>query len=481
MSQSDKKRRLIIVSNRLPLSLKKVDGAYESSISSGGLVTALSGVRNSTNVRWFGWPGTNIEDPDERKIAAAALADKDAVGIFLDEKLAHSHYNDFSNGIAWPTLHYQSGIPFNEDAWKSYQRVNSIFAETIAAEAQPGDLIWVHDYHLLLLPLYLRARLKEKGMTHCAIGFTLHTPFPAEDFWRALPVQRELLQGVLGCDLVGFHTDEYRRNFVECCSRGLDVRVSGGGDEGIQRVEYEGHTVGVGMFIVGIEPQKFTDGLRDAREVQRRVEELEERYAKKVLILGVDRLDSTKGLVQKLQGYDYFLQHHPEMKTRVVLIQVAIPSREDVKEYQDLEREICTLVGKINGEHSTPDGTPIIYIHHSIPFTDLTALYRISDICLITSRRDGMNLVAAEYVACQKDRYGVLVLSDLAGAASFMGTGSITFNPSSAQQLSDSIYKAATMSGEERKRGYESLEEFVTTNTSAKWGEKFIKILSEYA
>ncbi|KAL4866701.1 hypothetical protein BDV12DRAFT_172499 [Aspergillus spectabilis] len=474
MSQdTEKKRRLIIVSNRLPLSLKKVDGKYESSLSSGGLVTALSGISSSTNVRWFGWPGSNIEDEEERKVAQKSLGDKDAVGIFLDEELAHGHYNEFSNGIAWPILHYQSGVSFNENAWKSYQKVNTIFADTVANEAQTGDIIWVHDYHLLLLPAYLRERLNAQGKK-CAIGFTLHTPFPAEDFWRSLPIQKDLLAGVLACDLIGFHTNEYKRNFVECCSRGLDASVSG------DDIEYQGHKAHTGTFIVGVDPQKFTDGLSNS-QVQERVEELEETYKKKIVILGVDRLDYTKGLVQKLQGYDYFLQQHPELKKRVCLIQVAIPSREDVKEYQELERELCMLVGRINGEHSSPDGSPIIYIHHSVPFTDLTALYRIADICLVTSHRDGMNLVAAEYVACQKDRYGVLVLSELAGAAAFMGEGSITFNPSSAQQLTDSIYKAATMSREEKRGMYEKLEEFVLTNTSAKWGETFTDALSQYA
>ncbi|KAL4875402.1 glycosyl transferase [Aspergillus karnatakaensis] len=475
MPETDKQRRLIIVSNRLPLSLKKVGDKYESSLSSGGLVTALSGISSSTNVRWFGWPGSNIEDEEERKVAQQSLSENNAVGIFLDEKLAHGHYNEFSNGIAWPILHYQSGVSFDEAAWKSYQKVNTIFADTLASEVQNGDLVWVHDYHLLLLPAYLRERLKAQGK-NCAIGFTLHTPFPAEDFWRSLPVQKDLLAGVLACDLVGFHTDEYKRNFVECCTRGLEVSVSGDGDV----VEYRGHKARTGTFIVGVDPQKFTDGLAN-EEVRARVEELEDAYKKKIVILGVDRLDYTKGLVQKLQGYDYFLQQHPELKRKVCLVQVAIPSREDVKEYQDLERELCMLVGKINGEHSSPDGSPIIYIHHSVPFTDLTALYRIADICLVTSHRDGMNLVAAEYVACQKDRYGVLVLSELAGAAAFMGEGSITFNPSSAQQLTDSIYKAATMTREEKKEGYEKLAEFVTTNTSAKWGETFTNELSKYA
>ncbi|KAL4939677.1 hypothetical protein BDV06DRAFT_198368 [Aspergillus oleicola] len=471
---AEKKRQLIIVSNRLPLSLKKKEtGGYDSSLSSGGLVTALSGISSSTSVRWFGWPGCNIEDAQEREEASKSLADKDAVGIFLDEELAHAHYNVFSNGIAWPILHYQSGVDFSEDAWKAYQRVNSIFADTVADSVSSGDLIWVHDYHLLLAPAYLRERLQKQGKK-CPIGFSLHTPFPAEDFWRALPVQKELLQGVLACDVVGFHTDEYKRNFIECCSRGLDVSVSG------NEITYQSHTSRTGTFVVGIDPAKFTDGLAGP-EVKARVDELEEEYKRKIVILGVDRLDYTKGLIQKLQGYDYFLQQHPDMKNKVTLIQVAIPSREDVKEYQELERELSMLVGKLNGEHSTPDGSPIVYLHHSVPFVDLTALYRIADICLITSRRDGMNLVAAEYVACQKDRYGVLVLSELAGAAAFMGGGSITFNPSSAQQLSDSIYAAATMDVEEKKKRYEELEEFVRCNTSAKWSETFTNTVAEFA
>ncbi|KAL4781032.1 glycosyl transferase [Aspergillus varians] len=473
MVQGLKKGQLIIVSNRLPLSLEKQDSSYRSTLSSGGLVTALSGISQSTNIRWFGWPGINIEDPDERKVAAAALADKDAVGVFIDKELAHSHYNVFSNGIVWPILHYQSGVGFNEDAWKAYQRVNKIFADTVADSVSSGDLIWVHDYHLLLFPAYLRDRLKTQGKK-CPIGFTLHTPFPAQDFWKTLPVQRELLAGVLACDLIGLHTDEYKRNFVECCARGLEAKVDG------NDIEYQGHKVHTDTFIVGIDPQKFSNGLLD-KDVDKRVEELEKEYSSKITILGVDRLDYTKGLLQKLQGYNYFLQQHPDLENKVTLIQVAIPSREDVKEYQDLEKELSMLVGKINGEHSTPDGSPLLYLHHSVPFTDLTALYRVADICLITSRRDGMNLVAAEYVACQKNRYGVLVLSELAGAAAFMGTGSITFNPSSAQQLSDSIYKATTMSLEEKKNRYLQLEEFVTTNTSEKWGATFTNVLSEYA
>ncbi|KAL4918753.1 glycosyl transferase [Aspergillus aurantiobrunneus] len=399
-------------------------------------------------IRWFGWPDTNIEDLEERKVAAAALADKDAVGVFIDKDLAHSHYNDVAkgtDGIAWPILHYQSGVDFNEDAWKAYQRVNKIFAHTVADSVSSGDLIWVHDYRLLLFLAYLRDRLETQGKK-CPVGFTLHTPFPAQDFWKTLPVQRELLTGVLACDLIGLHTDEYKQNFVECCARELEVKVDG------NDIEYQGHKVHIDTFIVGIDPQKFSNGLLD-EDVEKRVEELENEYSSKITILGVDRLDHTKGLLQKLQGYDHLLQLHPDLKNKVALIQVAIPSREDVKEYQDLEKELSMLVGKINGEHCIPSS---FSRYSQSTLTDSNSNSRW---------RDGMNLVAAEYVACQKNRYGVLVLSEVAGAATFMGAGSITFNPSSAQQLSDSIYKAATMSLGEKEKRYLHLEEFITTNT----------------
>ncbi|KAB8239207.1 trehalose-6-phosphate synthase [Aspergillus alliaceus] len=474
MATEDEKRRgLIIVSNRLPLSVKEENGSYKSSLSSGGLVTALSGLTKSTNFRWFGWPGKAIEDPEEQKKVSDALAENSATGIFLDEQLAHDHYNNFCNSVLWPILHYQSGVAFNEDAWKAYQRANEIFADTVANEANAGDLIWVHDYHLLLLPSLLRERLEKQGK-HCPIGFTLHTPFPAEDFWRAIPVQNDLLKGLLACDVIGFHTDEYRRNFTESCGRSLGANTEKAG-----QVQYEGHESCVGVFVVGIDPQKFNDSMQD-RDVQKRIHELEKQYEGTTVIIGVDRLDYTKGLVQKLEGYGYFLNTYPELQGKVTLIQVAVPSREDVKEYQDLEKEISTLVGKINGEHATADWTPLIYMHRSVSFAELTSLYCIADICLLTSRRDGMNLVASEYVACQENKHGVLVLSELAGAASFMSGGSVTFHPSSVKELSDAVHKALTMDEKEKKERYEELREFITTHTSAKWGKAFIEALSRH-
>lgn len=471
-STSQDKRNLIIVSNRLPLSVKRVDGEYKSSLSSGGLVTSLSGLTKSTEFRWFGWPGLEVKDQKDRESVAKSLAEYKAVPIFLDADLAHEHYNAFSNSILWPNLHYQSGVVFDDHPWQAYKRVNECFADAIAEAATNGCLIWVHDYHLMLLPQFLRDRLIQQGK-ECAIGFSLHTPFPAGDFWRTLPVRKSLIEGMLASDLIGFHTDEYKQNFIDTCANLLDAKVEIPG-----KIQYRDRLVCADKFIVGIDPMKFSDALQ-RREVQDRISELEQRYKGVTVIIGVDRLDYIKGLTQKLKAFDMFLDDHPELRNRVVLIQVAVPSREDVKEYKELETELSTIAGKINGKHATPSGTPLLYMHRSVPFDELTALYSVADVCLLTSTRDGMNLVSFEYVACQDKRNGILVLSEFAGAASFMKEGSITFHPANTTELSEAIYKATTMSDQERREKHKFLRDFINTNTSAKWGETFIEKLTQ--
>ncbi|KAJ5118331.1 hypothetical protein N7526_009968 [Penicillium atrosanguineum] len=461
------KRNLIIVSNRLPVSVRRVDGAFQSSLSSGGLVTALSGLTKSTQFRWFGWPGIEVKDPEERAEVVESLEKHRATPIFLDSHLAHEHYNGFSNRILWPILHYTSGILYDDGPWQAYKRVNELFADAIAEAAESGTLIWVHDYHLMLLPELLRKQLQMQGKG-CAIGFSLHTPFPAGDFWRNLPVRKHLIEGLLSSDLIGFHTDEYKHNFIDTCATQTQIP---------NQIQYKNRLVCTDKFIVGIDPQKFTDTLRRP-EVQERIKSLKERYKGMKVIVGIDRLDHIKGLTQKLKGFDYFLDDHPELRTKVVLIQVAVPSREDVKEYQDLETELCTIAGKINGKHATPEGTPLLYMHRSVSFTELTALYSVADACLLTSTRDGMNLVSFEYVACQEQNHGVLVLSEFAGAAAFMRDGSIPFHPANTSEMSEALFAALNLGDEERKEKFESLWNFVATNTSAKWGSTFIEKLS---
>ncbi|CAI7592115.1 unnamed protein product [Penicillium palitans] len=429
-------RRLIIASNRLPLSVKAKDGSYEAVPSSGGLVTALKGL-NFSNYLWLGWPGVDINERD-RESVDKALAKENAAAVYLDEDLAQSHYNGFSNGVLWPTLHYQSEASFGNETWDAYQRVNQIFAKRISEEA--------------------------------ADGYFLHTPFPADDFWRGLPVQKQLLDGVLSSDLVGFHTDEYKANFAGACRSYIGAECEG------NNIHYNNRTVNIDKYIAGIDCQRFADTIDDP-EVQAKIRELETQYKDKTVIIGMDRMDYTKGLPEKLEGFRVFLDQHPEWSERVVLIQIAIPSREDVKKYQELEGDVSKLVGQITGKYATPKSTPLLYIHRSVSFAELTALYSVSDVCLLTSRRDGMNLVASEYVACQEARHGVLVLSEFTGAAVFMKHGSLLFNPANADSLSNALYEAVTKEKKDRKEMYEGLRSFVTTNTSAKWTEAFVKEL----
>ncbi|KAL1996130.1 hypothetical protein VTN49DRAFT_453 [Thermomyces lanuginosus] len=471
---TEQTKNLIVVSNRLPLSIKpRGDGSYQSSISSGGLVTSLSGLTKTTPFRWFGWPGLNPAKPEEKDEVRRSLAEHNAIPVFLDEKLAHEHYNGFSNAILWPIFHYQSGVTFSEESWQAYCKVNEIFADAIAEAAGESDLIWVHDYHLMLLPRMLRERLARMGKT-ASIGFSLHTPFPAPQALRALPTEKEILEGMLASTLIGFHTEDYRQNFVLSCEQALGAQVQD------STVLFKDRLVRTACFTVGIDPQKFDD-TTSKPEVVKRIDELTEHYKGKKVVLGVDRLDYIKGLVHKLHGFEEFLQQHPEWIGKIVLIQVAVPSREDVKEYQELETEISCCVGKINGKYSAADYVPIVYLHHSVAFPELCALYSLADVCLLTSTRDGMNLVAFEYVACQDDRAGVLVLSEFTGASGFMSPSTIQFHPANMKEMSEALLRALNMPAEERKERQKQLRAFIDSNTSAKWGQTFVEELSKRA
>ncbi|KAK2756121.1 hypothetical protein FQN54_005529 [Arachnomyces sp. PD_36] len=455
-TQSD--RNLLIVSNRLPLSIKHSDnGGYETTLSSGGLVSSLSGLSKTTKFRWFGWPGIEV-DESEKGSVRESLASHDAYPVFISNELADKHYNGFSNSILWPILHYQiSSVQFEDSLWDAYREVNSRFAVTVAEEASDGCLIWIHDYHLTLLPQMLRQELAKRGKT-AKIGFSLHTAFPASEVYKMLPVSSEALQGILESDLVSFHTDDYVRNFLSACTNILNLKTDG------YKIYSNGRTVEVDKFVVGIDPEKFYSKIKEP-QVTKRISEIEEKYKGSTIISGVDRLDYIKGLPHKLRGFEMFLQENPELATKTVLIQVAVPSREDVKEYQQLESDVSEMVGRINGKYGTTDHVPIVYLHKSIPIDELAALYAASDVCLLASTRDGMNLVAFEYVASQRPQHcGVLVLSEFAGAARFLN-GKYQFNPSNLSETSDAIRRAVTASHEEKLEEITKLSKFVKEHT----------------
>ncbi|KAJ1794145.1 Trehalose-6-P synthase/phosphatase complex synthase subunit, partial [Coemansia sp. RSA 2399] len=332
-----------------------------------------------------------------------------------------------------------------------------------------GDLVWIQDYHLMLMPLMLRRLLDERGLKGVKIGWFLHTPFPSSELYRILPVRKEILEGVLAADLLGFHTYDYARHFLSSCARILGLQTTP------DIVETATRMVHVGTFPIGINPTTFAEALESA-DVKKRLGEFEEKFRGSKVIVGVDRLDYIKGVPQKLLAFEQFLSEHPAFVGKVVLVQVAVPSRGDVEEYKHLISNVNELVGRINGRFGTVEYTPIHFLHKSVNFTELVSLYAVSDVCLITSTRDGMNLVSYEYVASQRNHHGVLVLSEFAGAAQSLN-GSIIINSWNIAEVSDAIHQALTMSPEQRETNFKTLAKHVDKYTAAYWGVSFISEL----
>jgi trehalose 6-phosphate synthase len=435
-------------------------------MSSGGLVTGLSGLAKSTTFQWYGWPGLEVPEAEAGPLIKQLSDEYGAVPVFVDDELADRHYNGFSNSILWPLFHYHPGeITFDESAWAAYKEVNRLFAKTMAKDVQDGDLIWVHDYHLMLLPEMLREEIGDTKK-NVKIGFFLHTPFPSSEIYRILPVREALLLGVLHCDLIGFHTYDYARHFLSSCSRILETPTTPNG------VEFKGKFVTVAAFPIGIDPEKFVEGLKK-KSVLDRIAVLERKFEGVKLIVGVDRLDYIKGVPQKLHALEVFLTEHPEWIGKVVLVQVAVPSRQDVEEYQNLRAVVNELVGRINGRFGTIEFMPIHFLHQSVNFDELTALYAVSDACLVSSTRDGMNLVSYEYIATQRKRHGVMILSEFTGAAQSLN-GALIVNPWNTEELAGAIHDAVTMSPEQREINFKKLEKYVFKYTSAWWGESFV-------
>ncbi|QKX53780.1 uncharacterized protein TRUGW13939_00860 [Talaromyces rugulosus] len=464
--------RLLLVSNRLPITIRRSEGGkYEFSMSSGGLVTGLSGLAKTTTFQWYGWPGLEVPENEVDTVKTRLREEYGAVPVFIDDQLADRHYNGFSNSILWPLLHYHPGeIVFDEAAWDSYKEANSLFAQTIAQEARDGDLVWIHDYHLMLLPEMLRMQLQALGKKNIKIGFFLHTPFPSSEIYRVLPVRTDLLKGLLYCDLIGFHTFDYARHFLSSCSHLLNLATTP------NSVQFGGQSVAVGAFPIGIDPEKFLDGLKTPK-VQSRIASLEAKFQGMKLMVSVDRLDYIKGIPQKLHAFEVFLSNHPEWVGKVVLVQVAVPSRQDVEEYQNLRAVVNELVGRINGRFGTVDYMPIHFMHKSVNFDELLALYAVSDACVVSSTRDGMNLVSFEYIASQQKRQGVLILSEFAGAAQSLN-GSLVVNPWNTEDLAKAYHQAVSMEPDQRAVKYQKLWKYISKYTSAFWGQSFVAELS---
>lgn len=489
-------KHLVVVSNRLPVTISKdAKGEYHFKMSSGGLVSALSGLKRSIQFTWIGWTGFYIPREDRAIVDKRLMEEYSCLAVYLDDDVADKHYNGFSNSILWPLFHYHPGeMNFDESHWLAYRQANLTFSEAVMTQVKSDSMIWVQDYHLMLLPIFLRGMIQgaaslgesteaeyktlQEGLVSGAdpittklknvkIGFFLHTPFPSSEIYRILPVRREILLGTIHCDLVGFHTYDYARHFLSSCTRILALPTM---PNGVQLST--GAYCQVGTFPIGIDPEGFVTGPQSP-PVAKRIKELEQRFQGVKLIVGVDRLDYIKGVPQKLAALEVFLEQHPEWIGKVVLIQLAVPSRQDVEEYQNLRSTVNELVGRINGRFGTVDFMPIHFMHKSLPFTELCALYAVSDVCLVTSTRDGMNLVSYEFIATQQARQGVMIISEFAGAAQSLN-GSIVVNPWDSQQVADAIHEAVTMPQDVRAEKHTKLFKYVEKYSAQYWGSSFV-------
>ncbi|MDQ3315480.1 MAG: trehalose-6-phosphate synthase, partial [Verrucomicrobiota bacterium] len=393
---------LINVSNRLPVTVGE-----QITKSSGGLVAALEGLSaDEYDLKWIGWPGAAIADgARQREVEKILTEEHGCIPVFLSDEEVAGHYEGFSNSSVWPVLHYMANYMRYDPAWwEHYRTVNQRFADKVLELAELGDLVWVHDYQLMLVPAMLHERMPD-----LKIGFFLHTPFPSFETFRCHPKRRDLVAGMLGANLIGFHTFGYMRHF-----RSTVLRLLGLESE-ITRIRSNGHTTVMGVFPIGINAKKFEKTLDSPEFTQRRLE-LGTSYAGKRVVLSVERMDYTKGILHRLDAIERFLENL-EDRDSIKFVFVSVPSREEVEEYKDLRAETESRIGRINGQYSTLSSSPIRFIHASVNFTDLCALYATADVGMVTPLIDGMNLVAKEYIACQRDHHGVLMLSEFAGAA----------------------------------------------------------------
>lgn len=424
--EPEQKPRLIVAANRLPVTPKRdANGEWRFQRSSGGLVSAFLGVK-SFEIIWVGWLGVEVPD-DEQAAMTQRLREQQpfaCVPVYLDDTTADNYYNGFSNNVLWPLLHYippsmiDSQPQIAETQWQAYQAANQSFADVIislqaSGRAAETDLVWIQDYHLMLLPKYLRERQPGLG-----IGWFMHTPFATSEMYRTLPHRAEILRGVLGADLVGFHIYDYARHFHLACLRVLGMAGAEGVTEGSDGIfdHAARRSVAVDAFPIGIDPDRFEACLEEA-SVKDKIIDLQRRFDGKKVLLGIDRLDYVKGIPHKLKALELFLQQYPQWRGKVVLLQIAIPSRPEVAGFQKLRANVHKLVSRINGTFGTLEDVPIHYLDQSMTFEELCALYFRADVMFVTSLRDGMNLVAFEFIACQAKRNGVLVLSEFAGAA----------------------------------------------------------------
>jgi len=468
--------KTIIVSNRLPLQVQTDGESIKVTPSVGGLATGMKSVHRDSNGVWVGWSGLTDEEinPEMQKKVDEAVQKEQCVGVNLTEDDIQNYYYGFSNRTLWPLFHYfLEYTEFEKEAWESYKRVNKKFAKVVIDQIEDGDKVWIHDYQLLLLPQLIKAAKPD-----VPIGFFLHIPFPSYEIFRTFPKRKEILYGMLGSDLIGFHTYDYERHFLSSVKRIANEEVK------FNKVNHDNRIIKVDSFPMGIDYQKFEEAAknnqkqsnRQKTEVQRRLDEHLNESGSAKMVLSIDRLDYTKGIPNRIRAFEYFLNKYPEYKEKIRLIMLAVPSRSQVPQYQKLKRETDELVGRINGQFSTVSWTPIWYFFRTMPFENLIDLYTSSDVALITPVRDGMNLVAKEYVATRTEQDGVLVLSEMTGASKEMGEA-LQINPFNFEEIADTLKQALEMPKTEQKSRMSSLQKRLSRYSVERWADEFMTAL----
>ena len=467
--------RTIIVSNRLPIKISNLDKSFEFSSTSGGLATGMKSIHKKNNFLWIGWPGIDKKSLGNNLAKAEKLLlKKNYIPVFLRKKEINDFYYGTSNEALWPLFHYFIEFSiFNKSHWKSYFNVNKKFADCVIKYAKKDDTVWVHDYQLLLCPKMIKS--KRPDLT---VGFFLHIPFPSFEIFRIFPWREELLEGILGSDLIGFHTYDYVRHFLSSVKRILKYDVI------FNKINVGSREVLVDTFPMGIDYAKYNDAARkkynqkksEMSKLRLQLMDHKKTSSESKLILSIDRLDYTKGVINRIKAFEIFLINNPEYRGKVRLIMLTVPSRSDVSDYIRLKKQTDEIVGRVNGKFASVNWTPIWYYYRSMSFDELIDLYTISDIAMITPVRDGMNLVAKEFVATRVEGDGVLILSEMAGASKELYE-SITVNPFDLNKMSDMILKAIKMPKKEQIERNRGMQERLSRYTVNYWANDFMKNL----
>jgi len=462
-------KRLLVVSNRLPVIISKKNDKWHLYPGTGGLVTALTPTMEKNHGIWVGWPGCKYEVP-----AVPLLKDYNAKikyelhPVRLKDEEIDKYYRGFANETIWPLFHDLLGhCVFNADNWESYVDVNRKFADEAMKVVEPNSFIWIHDYQLLLAGYFLRQRLSKRPL-----NFFLHIPFPSRDLFRRLPWKQEIITAMLSYDHVGFQTVNDRRNFIQCVKSLVPeavIKIH----KRLCTVHLEGRTIELGHYPISIDFNEFND-MAKSKEVSDSAWYLHEKHGERTLVLGLDRLDYTKGIPERFLAFERMLEKYPDAHEKMSLIEIVIPSRMDVPGYSDLKEQLDQLVGRINARYTKNGWIPIHYMFRHLERVELLGFYRACEIALVTPLRDGMNLVAKEYCASSIDNNGVLILSEFAGASAQLGKGAIMVNPYDLEGTADAIYSAFIMDKGERQKRMKALRSEVKRNCVQKWVDWFL-------